>query len=103
MRNWDFYNIKLRCVPAIEDNIYIHKLGTKCKPLMAKGMNIELTAQKFPLISTRTAAETTHLVQYAGTKKPLFVHVLNTTPATDDSLHEHLAYICTLTRMPLIV
>ncbi len=73
----------------------VHRLGTKCKPLMAKCMNVELTAQNFPLISHLAAGDITNLVPYDGTKKPLFVHVLTTTPPTDDSVHEHLNYICT--------
>jgi hypothetical protein len=55
----------------------VHRVGTKCQPLMAKGMNVELSAQNFALISTTQHAPATNLIPYAGTRKPVFVHVQN--------------------------
>jgi hypothetical protein len=75
----------------------VHRVGSRCKPLMAKGMNVELDAQTFPLILIRPSAPTTNLVYFDGQCKPQFVHVLNKAVAAEDerSLVEGL-YICTL-------
>jgi hypothetical protein len=75
----------------------VHRVGSKCKPLMAKGMNVELNPTTFPLILTRPSAATTNLVHYDGQCKPQFVHVLNKADVAEDvgTLVED-AYICTL-------
>jgi hypothetical protein len=80
----------------------VHRVGSKCKPLMSKGMNTELNAQNFPLLLSRPLALATHLLSYSGTVKPLFVHVLHKAAHTMDnsspekSVHVDAAYICTL-------
>ena len=80
----------------------IHRVGSKCKALMAKGMNVELNAQNFPLLSTRTPAPDTNLAMYTGPCKPVFVHVTHKStcaggPASQDvDMSEEASYICTL-------
>ncbi len=80
----------------------VHRVGSKCAPLMSKGMNVELDAQTFPLISHLLVADDTDLINYDGTAKPLFVHVRNKAASTDDSntkdnpMDSQCAYICTL-------
>ncbi len=80
----------------------VHRLGTKCKPLMAKRMNLQLSEANFTLISTTKPAPATNLISYSGTKQPLFVHVLNKPvytdkcSSTDESVQENIAYICAL-------
>ncbi len=80
----------------------VHRAGTKCEALMARGMNVELSAQNFPLISTVLVAPSSELLPFDGIRKPVFVHVQNK-PASTDNLSlsnntelEELSYICTL-------
>jgi hypothetical protein len=69
---------------------------------MAKGMNVELSAQNIYLISTTQHAPATNLIPYAGTRKPVFVHVQNkpapmdTSCSTSEGNHDDIAYIYTL-------
>ena len=70
----------------------VHRVGTKCQPLMAKGMNVELSAQSFALISTTQHAPATNLIPSAGTRKPC----MDTSCSTSEGNHDDIAYICTL-------
>jgi hypothetical protein len=69
---------------------------------MAKGMNVELNAQNFPLLATRPIVVGTTLVSYDGSCKPKFVHVANKVATTEDepgllnSMDGEFGYICTL-------
>ena len=82
----------------------VHRAGSKCKPLMAKGMNVELSPQTFPLIFTLPAAPATNLIHFDGTRKPGFVHVQNKPQCTstdvsttlNESEQDDEGYICTL-------
>ncbi len=91
-----------QCTFCLSRNPVVHRVGTKCKPLMAKRINFELSGANFTLISTTKPATASNLISYSGTKQPIFVQVLNkpvytdNCSSTDESVQEHIAYICTL-------
>ena len=85
----------------------VHRLGSKCKPLMNLGMNVEINAQNFPLISTRPLADASNLAHFDATDREgisgkFFVHVKNkaivSETATDTSACTQIEglYICTV-------
>ena len=85
----------------------VHRVGSKCKPLMRLGMNVEINAQNFPLISTRPEADASNLVHFNANETveisgKFFVHVKNkallceTSGETGASVEIKELYICTV-------